>query len=125
MSHPGITIQSTFSTQRSAADSQSSPVRAAVLIIADSIYSGTRRDRAYQLIKGELEEESIRSESVEVLPNDPVRIKARISELRQNEDIDVIVATGAATETLKSLIGETENVSALPEQLKTYRIPSS
>jgi len=92
---PGATIFTKHEVRLDSLSSHPTPQRAAILVIKDSTYAGTRAQRAYEAVHRVLEAHSIISEQVEFLPNDPERISSRISQLKQSKDIDLIITTGA------------------------------
>jgi|GEM_PF-7056881 len=119
---PGATIFTKQGVRPGSEPSHPTPQRAAILVIEDSTYAGTRAQRAYQAIHQALEAQAIISEKVEFLPNNPQIISARISQLKQSRDIDLIITTGASL----NLIDQDSNDKVAHTDLwYDIRIPTS
>lgn len=71
-----------------------SKIKAAVLVISDSTFSGKRTDSSGQFIKEFLEKRNIRIPVFEVLPDDPEKIEQKITSLIDKNEIDLIFTTG-------------------------------
>ncbi len=77
------------------------PKHAAILVITNSTYAGTRAERACESMMQELKQQSIITEKVEFLPNDPRKVASRISYFKRQQNIDLIITTGGVFTSLK------------------------
>lgn len=102
----GITVPEEQFSDYSKGRISYAPRRAAVLIISNATYAGTRTQRAYQHVMQELTQQSIESVSVEFVPNDPRYLRKHINALRHRDDIDLIVSSGSNVETLRFFLDE-------------------
>ena len=75
-------------------DTFSRPLRAAVLVLSDSTFDGTRKDKSGKIIRAFLQQQSIDVQVYEILPDDQQRISQRLTELVDSEDMDLIFTTG-------------------------------
>jgi len=75
-------------------DSFDRPLRAAVLVISDSTYEGTRKDKSGKIIQEFLHNQPIDPVVYEILPDDRERIRKRLLELADQEGMDLIFTTG-------------------------------
>ncbi len=75
-------------------DSFAQPLRAAVLVISDSTFAGTRRDKSGRIIESFLREKGLEVAVYDVLPDDISRIRDRIQGLADDEDVDLVITTG-------------------------------
>ncbi len=70
------------------------PLQAAVLVISDSTYAGTRQDKSGKIIREFLEKHPVSVQVYEVLPDEESRITQRLVELVDQEGIQLIFTTG-------------------------------
>lgn len=119
---PGATIFTKQGVRPGSVPLHLTPRRAAILVIKDSTYAGTRAQRAYQAVHQALEAQAIISEKVEFLPNNPQMISSRISQLKQSRDIDLIITTGAR---LNSFEQDSKDKRASTDLWYDIRIPTS
>jgi molybdenum cofactor biosynthesis protein MoaC len=70
------------------------PLKAAVLVVSDSCFSGKSEDKSGVLAKELLKEQPVSCEVYEVLPDDIDLISERITELCDSEELDLILTTG-------------------------------
>jgi cyclic pyranopterin phosphate synthase len=70
------------------------PIRTAVLVISDSTFAGRREDTAGRCIRDFLEQQQVDVDSLEVLPDQPDRITARLLELADQQDFQLIFTCG-------------------------------
>ncbi len=75
-------------------DSFEKPIRSAVLVISDSTYAGTRKDKSGKIISEFLKSKQVDVAVYDILPDVPEQIKSRIVELADKEKIDLIITTG-------------------------------
>ena len=75
-------------------DHFSTPITAAVLVISDSTFEGTREDRSGVIIREFLQEKEVDVRNYEVLPDVQDTIRNRLKELADAGDIDLIITTG-------------------------------
>ena len=69
-------------------------IRAAILTISDSSYEGRREDASGPALHNRAKELGWHASVAEVLPDDRARIAARLVELTDAGEVDVIVTTG-------------------------------
>lgn len=69
------------------------PVKAAVLVISDSVYSGRKEDKAGQAITDRLKELGVEVNTSAVLPDEPDQVAAKVQAWAQ-EGYDLILTTG-------------------------------
>ena len=72
----------------------SRPLRAAVLVLSDSTFAGTRKDKSGKIIREFLQQQPVDVQVYEVLPDDQQRISQRLMELVDREEMDLIFTTG-------------------------------
>ncbi len=70
------------------------PLQAAVLVISDSTFAGTREDKSGKIIRDFLLAQDLQVPVYEVLPDDRERIARRLRKLADDGGIDLIVTTG-------------------------------
>jgi cyclic pyranopterin phosphate synthase len=70
------------------------PIRTAVLVISDSTFAGRREDTAGRIIRDFLEQQQAAVDVLEVLPDQPERITARLLELADHQDFQLIFTCG-------------------------------
>jgi len=70
------------------------PLKAAVLVISDSTFAGKRKDNSGRVIREMLQNFPVEVAVYEILPDDAEKIRARVSELVQNEKCDLVITTG-------------------------------
>ena len=70
------------------------PLAAAVLVISDSTFAGTRKDKSGLIIKDFLERQPVCVKNYEILPDDKEKIATRLSELADREGIRLVFTTG-------------------------------
>ncbi len=75
-------------------DSFARPPRAAVLVISDSTFAGTRKDKSGKIIEGFLREKGLDVVVYDILPDEAARIRDRVQGLADEEDVDLILTTG-------------------------------
>jgi len=69
------------------------PLKAAVLVISDSTFAGDREDKSGKIIQQILEDQKIKIEAYDILPDDTEKITARVSQLIEKR-IHLIITTG-------------------------------
>jgi len=75
-------------------DEFSKQINAAVLVISDSTFEGKREDKSGKIIKEILESKNVTVSNYEILPDIEKNISMRLSELVDNEKLDLIFTTG-------------------------------
>ena len=75
-------------------DGFESPLRAAVLVISDSAHAGVRSDKSGQIVREFLEKEPVTVEHYGILPDEQDQIAARLIQLADKENIDLIITSG-------------------------------
>ncbi len=75
-------------------DEFSSSIQAAVLVISDSTFAGKREDRSGKIIREFLEEQNIEIAAYEILPDELQKIRTRVQQLVDQQQIDLIFTTG-------------------------------
>lgn len=70
------------------------PLKAAILIISDSIYADNSKDKVGNIIKQYLQNYPIEADAYEILPDDPNIIQSRLEYLADKQKIDLILTTG-------------------------------
>lgn len=76
------------------ADDFERDITAAVLVISDSTFKGTREDKSGKVIKEFLETKPVEVKIYEILPDDVEIISRRLLELVDNDKIDLVITTG-------------------------------
>lgn len=69
-------------------------LKTAVLVISDSTFAGEREDKSGKIIQKFLEDQPVEVAFYEVLPDEQEQISARLSELADREQVDLIFTTG-------------------------------
>lgn len=75
-------------------DQFDTPISAAVLVISDSTFAGTRQDKSGVIIREFLETQPVEVKFYEILPDDAPKISQRLIELVDQEQIQLIFTTG-------------------------------
>ena len=75
-------------------DSFLGPLKAGVLVISDSTFAGTRKDKSGKIISEILKNHSIKVEVYDILPDIQDRISKRLIELVDQNKLDLIFTTG-------------------------------
>lgn len=70
------------------------PLNTAVLVISDSTFEGTRKDKSGQVIKKLLENLPVELGAYEILPDNEDQIQERVSSLVKREKYDLVITTG-------------------------------
>jgi len=70
------------------------PLKAAVLVISDSTFAGTRKDKSGLIIRDFLANQPVEVANYEILPDDEEKIAARLRELADDEGVRLIFTTG-------------------------------
>ncbi|RMI19219.1 MAG: bifunctional molybdenum cofactor biosynthesis protein MoaC/MoaB [Calditrichaeota bacterium] len=70
------------------------PIKTAVLVISDSTYAGEREDKSGRVIQEFLKDQPVAVQVYDILPDDRERIAARLTELVDEEGIQLIFTTG-------------------------------
>jgi len=70
------------------------PLKTAVLVISDSTFKGTRKDKSGRVIQEFLEDQPVSVETYEILPDDQEKIRERLTTLAKEEEYDLILTTG-------------------------------
>lgn len=70
------------------------PLKAAVLVISDSTFEGTREDKSGKIIKEFLEEQPVDTAVYDILPDNMEQIRERIHTLVKDEGFDLVITTG-------------------------------
>lgn len=102
------------------------PLKAAVLVISDSTFEGTRKDKSGKVIKELLQDQPVTLEIYEVLPDDEVGIRERVRSLVKEDKCDLVITTGGTgfgpkdvtSEAVQSLIEKP--ASGIVEKLRDY-----
>lgn len=102
------------------------PRRAAVLVISDSVSSGTKSDRSGRLIVERLKSEGIKVEKYEIVPDEPDMIVELLLGYSDAEHLDLVLTTGGTgfsprdtTPEAMSKVIERE-VPGIPEATRAY-----
>ncbi|MBC8214280.1 MAG: bifunctional molybdenum cofactor biosynthesis protein MoaC/MoaB [Candidatus Marinimicrobia bacterium] len=75
-------------------DSFEPAITSAVLVISDSTYKGDRKDKSGVIIKEFLEKQPVDVKFYEILPDKPEMITERLTQLADDEKIQLIITTG-------------------------------
>jgi molybdenum cofactor biosynthesis protein MoaC len=75
-------------------DTFASALRAAVLVISDSTFAGTREDRSGVIIREFLEAQSLDVPFYEILPDDQDLITKRLKTIVDQDGADLVITTG-------------------------------
>ena len=75
-------------------DTFASSLRAAVLVISDSTFAGTREDRSGVIIREFLEAQSLDVPFYEILPDDQDLITKRLKTIVDQDGADLVITTG-------------------------------
>lgn len=70
------------------------PITAAVLVISDSTFAGTRQDKSGLIIKSFLEDQAVEVTHYEIIPDVQDQIRDRLVELSEPGVVDLIITTG-------------------------------
>ncbi len=70
------------------------PIKTAVLVISDSTYAGEREDKSGRVIQEFLKDQPVAVQVYDILPDDRERIAARLTQLVDEEGIQLIFTTG-------------------------------
>lgn len=81
-------------------------MKCAVLTISDLGYMGMRRDESGPAVKARLEEEEAKVAPVEILPDERDQIAAKLRDLADNSEVDVIFTTGGTGAALRDVTPE-------------------
>jgi molybdenum cofactor biosynthesis protein MoaC len=102
------------------------PRRAAVLVISDSVSAGQKSDRSGRLIVERLENEGLKVEKYEIVPDEPDTIVERLLGYSDDERLDLVLNTGGTgfsprdnTPEAMSRVVERE-VPGIPEATRAY-----
>ena len=107
-------------------ESFSKPLRAAVLVMSDSIAAGDKSDRSGQAIKQRLEELDIEVRDYKIIPDEPEEIKKLVLHYADEMKLDMIITTGGTgisprdytPEAMKDIIER--EMPGIPEALRAY-----
>ena len=94
MSFGEIKVDKKKGGKNSFLDEFDEPLKAAVLVISDSTYEGTRKDKSGKIISEYLQKLPVDVKFYEVLPDKPDMISDRLIELADKEMMDIIITTG-------------------------------
>jgi molybdenum cofactor synthesis domain-containing protein len=72
----------------------SEPLKAAVLVISDSTYEGTREDKSGKIIKEFLQDLPVETAVYDILPDKKKQFRERIHSLVKDEGFDLVITTG-------------------------------
>ncbi len=75
-------------------DAFSTPLRAAVLVMSDSISAGTKSDASGLLIRERLTSQGLDVQRYEIIPDDKGLIVARLKDYCDNQKFDLVMTTG-------------------------------
>ena len=75
-------------------DKSATPIKAAVLVVSDSTYSGARKDSSGTVIREFLQDQQVALSFFEVLPDDQDRLATRLAELADREGVQLIFSCG-------------------------------
>jgi len=102
------------------------PLRAAVLVMSDSIAAGEKSDRSGQAIKKRLEESKIEVREYKIIPDEPEEIKKLILKYTDEMKLDLILTTGGTGMSPRDFTPETmkdifeRDIPGIPEALRAY-----
>jgi len=102
------------------------PLRAAVLVMSDSIAEGRKSDRSGQLIKERLEQYNIDVRDYSIIPDEPDEIKKKILTYTDKLRLDLIMTTGGTGMSSRDFTPETMNgiiereIPGIPEAVRAY-----
>jgi cyclic pyranopterin phosphate synthase len=72
----------------------SAPLRAAVLVMSDSVHAGTRKDLSGKLIQERLRDENIVVEEYKVIPDEKLLIVDALGHYADKLGLDLVITTG-------------------------------
>jgi molybdenum cofactor synthesis domain-containing protein len=107
-------------------DSFDTPLRAAVLVLSDSVAAGKKDDLSGRQIEERLKLEGISVEDYQVIPDDLELIVATIKRLADEAKVDLVVTTGGTGFSLRDNTPEAmlrvieREVPGIPEALRAY-----
>lgn len=102
------------------------PLRAAVLVMSDSIAGGKKNDLSGRLIKERLEQYNIEVRDYSIIPDEPEMIKKKILTYTDDMRLDLIMTTGGTGMSPRDFTPETMNdifereVPGIPEAVRAY-----
>ena len=102
------------------------PLRAAVLVMSDSIADGKKSDRSGQLIKERLEQHNIEVQDYTIVPDEPDEIKKMIHMYTDDLRLDLVMTTGGTGMSPRDFTPETMNdiiereIPGIPEAIRSY-----
>jgi cyclic pyranopterin monophosphate synthase len=102
------------------------PLRAAVLVMSDSIAGGKKSDLSGRLIKERLEQYRIEVRDYSIIPDEPGEIKKKILSYTDDMHLDLVMTTGGTGMSLRDFTPETmhgiieREVPGIPETLRAY-----
>lgn len=70
------------------------PIKTAILVMSDSTYTGTRKDKSGKIIAEFLNDQPVAVDCYEVLPDDQEIISSRLKKLADEENFQLIITTG-------------------------------
>lgn len=101
-------------------------LRAAVLVISDSVAAGTRQDRSGPLIVERLQREGIAVTALDISSDDAASVKSRLKRFADDQALDLVLTTGGTgcgprdnTPEAMSAVIERE-IPGIPEALRGY-----
>jgi molybdopterin adenylyltransferase len=99
-------------------------IEAAVLTISDSAHAGTRDDLSGPAVRGRLEQLGWRISVLEIVPDEPASIAARLAELADSGGVAAIFTTGGTGVALRDVTPEAtrtvidREIPGLPEVMR-------
>jgi molybdenum cofactor biosynthesis protein MoaC len=75
-------------------ESYREPLRTAILVLSDSVSGGKKEDKSGKIIKEKLKDQPVEVVGYEILPDELEIIKKRLTELSDDEALDLILTTG-------------------------------
>ncbi|OPZ84226.1 MAG: Cyclic pyranopterin monophosphate synthase accessory protein 2 [bacterium ADurb.Bin429] len=102
------------------------PVRAAVLVMSDTIAAGEKEDYSGRLIAERLQAEGVEVADYRIIPDDPAMITATLCAYADIEHYDLVLTTGGTgfssrdntPEAMNAVI--TRDIPGIPEALRAY-----
>ncbi len=102
------------------------PLRAAVLVMSDSIASGAKSDESGKAIVARLQEESVSVCRYEIIPDDEELIASRLISYADEEQFDLVITTGGTgfsprdntPEAMRRILHR--EIPGIPEAVRSY-----
>ncbi len=122
----GVTLLSKRGGKSDFVDTYSEPLRAAVLVMSDSIAAGQKDDQSGRLIRDRLRERGVEVCDYTIVPDDPETIQGRLIAYADDMGLDLVVTTGGTgfsprDNTPEAMAGVIEReIPGIPEALRAH-----